>query len=539
MAGNQILFSLMLVSTILMLFLLIFISVMRNKKQIHYAFISLAFYASLWNLAIIFQLVLEPNQWYSEFLEELFFFGVIYASISILYLGLVFAKTKIDLTWKHLFIFIIPFISTAILVTNQFHHFFYIQYSLLTRDFIPGNYYMIHTFYSYICIIIGLSYLAYFSIKNSGFFSKQSLLVLLGILAPFITDSFSTFQLVPEWPTYIENIAFTFSVFCFMFAILKFDFLSILPIALQRIVDLISDSYIIINEAFEIVDYNKTFLDTFNKANFIIKRKIKINELFKDDKSDINLEKFKRLVESAVSQRSPVSVEKQILIENGNKYFLVEIIPIFSGRSHIGTILLIKDITEHKKNIEQLTIFNEKLKELANKDGLTQVYNRYFFDERLQQEIERVIKQQKFGEIDEQSSEDFGLIMLDIDFFKTYNDENGHLAGDELLKEIAAVVKSVLFPTDIFCRYGGEEFVIICCKTSPDGLAIAAEKVRSVVEKHEFSFQEKQPNGNLTISVGAAHCPADSLTSKELIMKADERLYKAKHQGRNKVVYKD
>jgi diguanylate cyclase (GGDEF)-like protein len=204
----------------------------------------------------------------------------------------------------------------------------------------------------------------------------------------------------------------------------------------------------------------------------------------------------------------------------------------------LGTIILLKDIKEHRKTVEEITQLNNKLKDLANKDGLTRAYNRYFFDDRLQHEIDRVIKQKTFGQLIYQDVDNFGLIIFDIDYFKTYNDNNGHLAGDELLKELVSVVRSVLFPTDLLCRYGGEEFTIICCKTSGKGIAIVAEKVRAAVEGHKFKFQENQPNGNLTISVGTSYCYTDGLTAEELIEKADKRLYMAKLEGRNKVVVK-
>lgn len=532
------LFYLLVISTILIFLLMIIIGLMKHKKQIHYAFLGLTFSITIWDLAFVLQIIFKSTPFYSSFLEELIFFGAAFSAVSFFYIGLIFAKSKIDFYPKHIIVFIIPIISTIILFTNSLHHLFYVKYSLLSKDFIPGSYYMIHTFYSYALIFVGLYYLAYFSIKNSGFFSKQSMLILIGTFLPFCTDSFSTFNLIPHWPTYIENIAFSFTVICFILAIIKFDFLNILPIALQKVVDLISDSYVIVNEDFEIVDYNKTFIDTFGSL-VSIKRKDNINELFKKSHSNISEITFMNYVEISIIEKKTITLEKHIDIADFSRYFFVEIIPVFFGNQHVGTILLNKDITEQKKNVEQLMEFNEKLNELVNKDGLTQTFNRYFFDERLQQEIDRVKKQIQFGHIADFSAEDFGLIMFDIDYFKNYNDTNGHLAGDNLLKEIVQVIKSVLYTTDIFCRYGGEEFMIICCKTRAEGVKIVAEKVRATVAEHEFKFQEKQPNGNLTISIGTSNCPSDALTIEDLINKADSRLYLAKSRGRNTVVSED
>ncbi|MDD4565044.1 MAG: GGDEF domain-containing protein [Eubacteriales bacterium] len=199
--------------------------------------------------------------------------------------------------------------------------------------------------------------------------------------------------------------------------------------------------------------------------------------------------------------------------------------------------MLIKDITEQKKNLEEVIRLNEKLQSLAMKDWLTQSYNRYFFDERLEQEIERIGKLQACGAEAKNSEYKFGLIMFDIDYFKMYNDLNGHQAGDELLQTIVNVVKEVLFFNDILCRYGGEEFAVICCNTPVKGVEIAAEKIRKTVEEYEFKYQDAQPDGNLTISVGAAYCESSCLKKDDLIRKADQNLYLAKNTGRNKVVF--
>ena len=144
---------------------------------------------------------------------------------------------------------------------------------------------------------------------------------------------------------------------------------------------------------------------------------------------------------------------------------------------------------------------------------------------------------QSYGREPCKGTNNFGLIMFDIDYFKIYNDNNGHVTGDKLLKTIVAVVKEVLYPTDILCRYGGEEFTVICSQTSEEGIAIVAEKIRAAVEQYEFPFQNNQPEGNLTISVGAVYCATSNAKKDDLIKRADNNLYLAKSAGKNKVVY--
>ncbi|MBT1073821.1 diguanylate cyclase [Geobacter grbiciae] len=127
------------------------------------------------------------------------------------------------------------------------------------------------------------------------------------------------------------------------------------------------------------------------------------------------------------------------------------------------------------------------------------------------------------------------LAMIDIDFFKQYNDRHGHLRGDEVLKEISKLFVASIRNSDIAARYGGEEFVVIMPETGRDLALIAGEKLRRAVAEHPFSLQETQPGGLLTVSVGIATFPDDATTARELVDAADQALYRAKGLGRDRV----
>ena len=280
------------------------------------------------------------------------------------------------------------------------------------------------------------------------------------------------------------------------------------------------------------IDFNQSFETTWSG----VFRKAGISTVIRQNCPDFDVVQFDGLVLQAVREQTKVSMEIQRPTDGELKYYMGEITPVMVKGRHVGTILLIKDITEQKKNLEEVISLNEKLQSLAMKDWLTQSYNRYFFDERLEQEIERVCKLQSYGAEFIDSEYHFGLVMFDIDYFKIYNDLNGHQAGDELLQTMVDLVKEVLFPNDILCRYGGEEFAVICCHTPAEGVATAAEKIRKTVEAYQFKHQDTQPNGNLTISVGVAYYVPPCFKKSELIQRADQNLYLAKNSGRNKVV---
>ena len=125
--------------------------------------------------------------------------------------------------------------------------------------------------------------------------------------------------------------------------------------------------------------------------------------------------------------------------------------------------------------------------------------------------------------------------MIDIDNFKNYNDTNGHLAGDDLLKWIAEIFTGTVRRTDYVTRYGGEEFAIILPETPLENSQPVAEKIRKAIEKEVFDNQEAQPGGNLTISLGVSEHNKEFNLPNEFIQSAEKALYKAKETGRNKV----
>ena len=523
---------LLVLSTLVVLYFLVLVAKKNQKKQIHYSVLCITISILIWNVAVLLYIAFDNVPWILSVCERLYFLGAILVSISILFTGLIFARTKIKFAWKHALLCIVPVVNIAALLTNQSHHLFYTTFSLIPSDQNFGIFFAIHTIYSYLCIGIGLLYLIVFSIKNYGLFSKQSLLICIGILISLLIDAISTFKIF-DWSAAIENIAFAVTISFFILAMVKFDFLNVIPIALQTVVDLISDSYVVINEDYVIIDYNKAFSVDFAGAA----RKIGILELIKKNYIGSDVDKFASILDEAVREQKKIGFEMSRSLGNGVAYYMVEITPIHINGDHIGTIVMKKDITEHKNSLTEVMQLNEKLQSLATRDWLTQAYNRYYFDERLQQEIDRINRLQVYGRDPCKGAGNFGLIMFDIDNFKIYNDNNGHPAGDELLQTIVTVVKEVMYPTDILCRYGGEEFTVICCQTTEEGIRIVAEKIRKAVEQYDFKLQDKQPGGNLTISVGAAYCSTADAKKDDLIKKADNNLYLAKSGGKNKVVF--
>lgn len=171
-----------------------------------------------------------------------------------------------------------------------------------------------------------------------------------------------------------------------------------------------------------------------------------------------------------------------------------------------------------------------KTQEMAITDGLTGLHNQRFFEEMLSTIYNSTRRTQM----------PLSMLVLDIDYFKNYNDRNGHLAGNELLIKLAAILKQSVRKEDLTFRFGGEEFIVLLSSTSKKDALNVAEKIRKRIEDTEFPFEEVQPNGQLTISIGVASFPEDKDRPRELFEAADQALYTAKRSGRNQVVgYKE
>lgn len=177
---------------------------------------------------------------------------------------------------------------------------------------------------------------------------------------------------------------------------------------------------------------------------------------------------------------------------------------------------------------------NAHLRELTLRDGLTGLYNHRYFQERLQAEVAR----------SRRHNHQVGLLFIDIDYFKRYNDTHGHPAGDHLLKKVARLltvdvraedVIARLRASDVVARYGGEEFAIILPETHLGGAKSIAERIHKAVREHDFPGRETQPFGTITVSIGVAAFPDSAPDAAALLDAADRAMYRAKENGRDRV----
>lgn len=200
----------------------------------------------------------------------------------------------------------------------------------------------------------------------------------------------------------------------------------------------------------------------------------------------------------------------------------------YHSRSYLNLLQRDEAYRALRQSQQQLLETNLELQRLTNSDGLTGLSNRRYFDEYLNAEWKRAQREQS----------QLALLMIDVDAFKAYNDTYGHVAGDEVLRRVAAVLRdNCSRPADLPARFGGEEFSMVLPSTSPGGARLFAEKVRRAIESLGIAHSGAATGGFLTVSIGAAVLvPEDGQPSSRLVEVADAGLYEAKRNGRNQVV---
>ncbi|MBU4126549.1 MAG: diguanylate cyclase, partial [Proteobacteria bacterium] len=188
-------------------------------------------------------------------------------------------------------------------------------------------------------------------------------------------------------------------------------------------------------------------------------------------------------------------------------------------RARVNTHLRIKELYESVQEKNRLLL------EMANRDGLTGLYNHRYFQETIAKDFKKALRY----------NESLACVMFDIDHFKKFNDTYGHPVGDIVLKTLSELVKNLMRDSDLAARYGGEEFVLILYHTEANDAYDIAERLRKTVEQHKFQAEDLVLSVNISIGVACYYHP-DIQDAKTLIECADKALYRAKEEGRNRVV---
>lgn len=411
-------------------------------------------------------------------------------------------------------LFVIPAITLIMVTTNEYHHFFYKLLSLRPDapspmvDIVPGLWYYVHGSFTSGTMFAGLFLLISYWIKTKTIYRRQMTTMTIGISLPMLGSLLYVLGLTPLGMDPVPILLF-FTSALYVVSIVSSGMLAVAPIAREHIFESMRDGVLVLNLSNQIIDYNGAAAQIIpaltpsaigQKLEHIWKRGAETGAFsFGIDLKDEYEQELKWI-------RGKETYYYRIRASNLLK----------PGGQIAGRTIVMIDVTEH-------TQLQNKLRHLAETDGLTGIYNRAFFMERSRELLEQARRVQQ----------PLSFILFDVDHFKEINDRYGHGIGDLALQHIVGICRQHLHPGDLFGRYGGEEFAICLPNTT---LAQACQKAEHIRKQIAASpLQGSSQPISITSSFGVTEARAAAVPLEALIREADVALYRSKHSGRNTV----
>jgi diguanylate cyclase (GGDEF)-like protein len=362
----------------------------------------------------------------------------------------------------------------------------------------------IYLIYAYSLVGIGIYYLASLSWKAKAAFKGQKMIIISAGLTYAAISALSLFNIIPRFPDY-SSVMLILICFLAYLALIKFRVLKVVPLAHDLVFQDLPDGVLILDRYFNLLDINQTAEEWFSIA-----KKKKIGRAL-----DGILLNF---IGELLSKEKVEPVNWKSGMAQAPQWLSVKTMPLTQGtQSDEGWVVSFRDVSSHQKLFEEV-------QEMANKDPLTNINNRRYFFE----------KTEHIWGVAYRHLRPVSVLMMDLDHFKDVNDNGGHGAGDQVLKETAGVIKNSLRSSDVLARFGGEEFVALLPETHPTEAVKVAEKIRYAVS--ELGVMFKEINYAVSLSIGVASFPSHEVESLDaLISLADKALYRAKEEGRNRV----
>ena len=341
----------MVVMLAVLLGMLWFVARSTTKTILHYVFIALIIQLLIWNGAVFAGNLVYNDPELFVFVDNFTYVGAVFVPVTFLVLGLSYQKNFKGLTSRYLLLLIIPVLTLTTIFTNDTHNFFYISYSHET-GYIVGPLFYIHAVFSYICMILGMVLLFYAAVKASGALSAQALLILVGSIVPGLANIFYTLN-IPGFYVYTTSVAFSLTVLLWLVSIFRYDFLTVVPIATQTVINRISDCFVVINRDLKLITYNEPFATCFvNKSS--AKQNNTLNELlegmsFTSDQVGEVCWNITNAFETRKIQMADLELPGEEPL-----FYTVEYTPICEKGKNPVVVVLFKDITQHVLDLQAL-----------------------------------------------------------------------------------------------------------------------------------------------------------------------------------------
>ncbi|TLS48389.1 diguanylate cyclase [Paenibacillus antri] len=541
-------------SALALLFLFLYVLFTNEIRQLHKVYIAFHIAMMTWPYGM-FMLSITPDQDYQWYAVNLAFVGLSFLGYGWLMFSLMLTKGLYRMKKAGYLVLGLPALVAAVLVTlNPWHGLFAATPTtwLAERTYGPVFWYLAGISVLYVLLGSVVMIRALFKTKDFGF-RRQIVLFLLGqsimLLLALLDTVYTSTPLFPhlENVTGLTSLGIVFSDICFVIAIRKNNAFRIISIALREVVDSMDTGIVILDDRHNVLDRNAVATRFFPMT---VGQPFPIESLMEGA-----LEPgFGRGFLSSYFNETGKFLQTEVLVrEQAPIHVTVKITPIYSDNgSYVGRIVTLQDVTEWRRLVhelhdrnedltlrngeltlmqEELSVANRKLELLATTDPLTGCYNRRYLFQMLEYQIA----------VEQRYRVPFSLILFDVDHFKQINDTYGHHIGDEVLRHTSTLIRARLRESDIFARYGGEEFTIYLPHTENRDAYRLAEQLRRIVESQVVATD--RGDIQITISMGLISVDGDSYEDEnpkqflvEVMRKADAALYRAKEQGRNRVV---
>lgn len=500
---------LLLISSLVTL-LVIIAALLKANSPIAFTFALLMSNALIWNAGFLAE-VISPTLKGKLFWADIQFIGI--SILPVAWFALTFLTTGKSLPSLKIFSFVslIPLLSIILIWTNQYHHLFRIEPSLLIENvpfpILQNDYgiyfYAIHVPYSYLLFAVSLFILIKFYLNAPNIYRRQSIILAVSLIVPLIVDLFYVIGITPIPYFNFTCIFFTLSGILLNFSIEKNNFLDIRPLAFEKAIDAIEIGIIALDSSDRISYLNPAIEKITGVSNNKNAGK-DAKEIFPDF-SELFAPDFRK-------------TELTLFDDNVEKNYEVQKSTIKQRKNNVvGQIITFHDISEKTKLLKM----TEKL---ALTDTLTNALNRRALLLHGEQEIQRAIRYDR----------SLSMILFDIDNFKHINDTYGHIGGDQILKLIVSIIQKIIRKNDFIFRYGGDEFVILLVETNLAQAIETGERIRK--ELANFTTNDTSIEINkVSISLGITQY-SSSDTLDNFIQRADQALYKAKSAGKNQSV---
>ncbi len=465
-----------------------------------------------------------PSQY---FWLDISYVGIVTIPPSFLVMALCFTNRQHLLTRPvYALLMIEPLLVLSVLFTDHGDGLFFAGQRQGTVIYGAGPVFWAHIVYGQVLSLTVFLLLAREFFRVSGLYKRQLFTLFLGMQVPRLATIVTLTDLNPYPGLGLTPFAFAISGIFVIYALLRYQFLDVVPVARHALVERMSDGMFVLDAKNRVVDANPAAAQLLGAdPAALIGQPVAAT-----------LSRWPELVER---YRDVASAEEEILLTGAAERFLeLRLVPLRDRDGALtGRLVVMRDSTERRRaelalrevntqlqnQLNEITMLQDQLSDQAVRDPLTGLFNRRYLEETLARELSRAAR----------SGEAVSVAVIDVDYFKQINDTCGHHAGDRVLQDIAALLTSSVRSGDVVSRYGGDEFVVVLLGVTLAQARQRAEAWRASCEQYRLNYEGHELHASL--SIGLADSVVQGLNNRDLLRAADQALYLAKQAGRNRV----